>query len=41
MFVRITKFRIKIEKMETGIRLFNESVVPSAKVQKGFCRLSY
>ena len=40
MFARITKFSIKIEKIETGIRLYNESVVPSAKAQKGFCRLS-
>ena len=40
MYARITKFRIKIEKIETGIRLYNESVVPSAKAQKGFCRLS-
>ncbi len=41
MFARITKFRFKIEKMEMGIKLFNESVVPSAKAQKGFCRISF
>jgi len=41
MFARITKFRFKIEKMETGIQLYNESVVPSAKAQKGFCRISF
>jgi len=40
MFARMTKFRIKIDKIETAIRLYNESVVPSAKAQKGFCRLS-
>jgi len=40
MYARITKYRIKIEKIETAIRLYNESVVPSAKAQKGFCRLS-
>ena len=40
MYARMTKFRIKIEKIETGVRLYNESVVPSAKAQKGFCRLS-
>jgi len=40
MFARITKFQIKIEKIETGVRLYNESVIPSAKAQKGFCRLS-
>lgn len=41
MYARITKFYVKIEKIEKGIRLFNESVVPSAKAQKGFCRLSF
>jgi len=41
VYARITKFRVKIEKIETGIRLYNESVVPSTKAEKGFCRLSF
>lgn len=41
MYARITKFRIKIEKIETGVQLYYESVVPSAKAQNGFCRISF
>ena len=40
MYARLTKFRIKIEKIEMAIRLYNESVIPSAKAQKGFNRIS-
>ena len=40
MFARLTKFRIKTEKIETGVQLYRESVVPSAKAQKGFIRIS-
>ena len=40
MYARITKFRFKMEKIESGIQLFNESVVPSANSEKGYCRIS-
>lgn len=40
MFARITKFKVRIEKIETATKLYNESVVPATKQQEGFCRLS-
>jgi heme-degrading monooxygenase HmoA len=39
MFARITKFQVKKDKIEKGIELYNKSVVPSAKAEKGFVRL--
>ena len=36
MFVRMTTLTFRIEKAEEGIRIFEESVVPSAQTQKGF-----
>jgi len=36
MYARVTTLSFKIEKAEEGIRLFEESVVPAARAQKGF-----
>jgi len=36
MFARLTKFQIKIDKIDEGTKFFKESVVPSAKSQKGY-----
>ena len=36
MFARLTKFQIKTEKIEEGTDLYNKSVVPALKSQKGF-----
>lgn len=37
MFARITITQMKTDKMQEAIRLYKESVVPTAKSQKGFC----
>jgi heme-degrading monooxygenase HmoA len=36
MYARVTTLSFKIEKATEGIRLFEESVVPAARAQKGF-----
>jgi heme-degrading monooxygenase HmoA len=36
MFARLTSMDIKVERVEEGIRLYEESVIPAAKSQKGF-----
>jgi len=36
MYARVTTLSFKIDKAEEGIRLFEESVVPAARAQKGF-----
>jgi heme-degrading monooxygenase HmoA len=36
MFARLTKFQIKTDKIEIGTDLYNKSVVPALKSQKGF-----
>ena len=36
MFARLTTFQIKKDKIEEGTDLFNKSVVPPLKSQKGF-----
>jgi heme-degrading monooxygenase HmoA len=36
MYVRLTKFDIKPEKVEEGIEIYRKSVVPAVKSQKGF-----
>jgi heme-degrading monooxygenase HmoA len=36
MYARVTTLSFKVEKAEEGIRLFEESVVPAARAQKGF-----
>lgn len=36
MFARFTKFRIKIDKIDETTKLFEESIVPAAKSQRGY-----
>ena len=36
MYVRMTTLTFRVEKSDEGIRLFDESVVPAARAQKGF-----
>ncbi|MBN1223164.1 MAG: antibiotic biosynthesis monooxygenase [Candidatus Aminicenantes bacterium] len=36
MYARITRFRVRVEKMERAIQIYNESIVPAAKAQKGY-----
>jgi len=36
MFVRMTTLTFRLERYDEGIRIFNESVIPAAKRQKGF-----
>jgi heme-degrading monooxygenase HmoA len=36
MFARLTTLSFRIEKADEGIRIFDTSVVPAAKAQKGF-----
>lgn len=36
MFARLTTFQIKIDKIKEGTDIYNKSVVPLIKLQKGF-----
>lgn len=36
MYVRMTTLSFHIEKYDQGVRMFDESVVPAARAQKGF-----
>jgi heme-degrading monooxygenase HmoA len=36
MFVRMTTLTFRVERYDEGIRIFNESVIPAARAQKGF-----
>jgi heme-degrading monooxygenase HmoA len=36
MYARLTTVSFQVDKADEGIRIFNESVVPAAKTQKGF-----
>ncbi len=36
MYARLTIFRFKIDRIDEGIKLYQESVIPAAKTQKGF-----
>jgi heme-degrading monooxygenase HmoA len=36
MFARLTTFQIKIDKMDEILKVYEESVVPAAKSQKGY-----
>jgi heme-degrading monooxygenase HmoA len=38
MYARLTIFRFKIDRIEEGIKLYQESVIPATKTQKGFCQ---
>jgi len=36
MFVRMTTLTFRVDRADEGIRIFDESVVPAARAQKGF-----
>lgn len=36
MFARLTRARIKVDRIDEFIRLYEESVIPAAKSQKGY-----
>ena len=40
MYARVTRFHLKTDKIETGVKLYEKSVIPAAKAESGFCRLS-
>lgn len=37
MFARLTTAQIKVKRIDEFIKLYEESVVPAAKAQKGYC----
>ena len=37
MFARFTIVQVKLDKIDETIKLYEESVVPAAKTQKGYC----
>ena len=36
MYARLTKMQVRLERVEQSIKIFNESVLPAAKQQKGY-----
>lgn len=36
MFARLTSFDLKVERIDEAINIYKKSVVPAAKMQKGF-----
>lgn len=38
MYARLTKFQVKIDNIDEGIKRYRESVIPEAKSQKGYCK---
>jgi len=36
MYARLTIFQIKLEKIEEAIKLYKKSVIPAARLQKGY-----
>ncbi len=40
MYARLTTMQIHTNKIEEMINIFNKSIVPAAKAQKGYCRLN-
>jgi hypothetical protein len=36
MFARITSMDIKVERIDEAIKIYEHSVIPAAKLQKGF-----
>jgi len=36
VYARITRFRVRIERVETAIKVFKESIAPAAKIQIGY-----
>lgn len=41
MFARVTTLHFKTDRIDEIVKIFNESVVPAAKSQKGFNRLLF
>ena len=41
MFARVTTIHIRTDTIDKAIKIFNESVVPAAKSQKGFKRILF
>lgn len=37
MFARLTNIKLRIDRIDEAIKLYQESVVPAAKSQKGYC----
>ena len=37
MFARLTTIKVKIDKIDEAIKLYDKSVVPAARTQKGYC----
>jgi heme-degrading monooxygenase HmoA len=36
MYVRLTRFQVRVERIEHALNIFRESLVPSIKTQKGY-----
>jgi len=36
MYARLTSMDIKVDRIDDGIRIYEKSVIPAAKLQKGF-----
>lgn len=39
MFARLTKFQLKMDRIDESVKLYRKSVIPAAKSQKGYCRI--
>jgi len=37
MFARLTIVQVKMDKLDETVKIFEESVIPAAKSQKGYC----
>ena len=38
MYARITTVEVRRDKIDDAIRIYSESVIPAAKLQKGYCQ---
>ena len=36
MFARVTRMQVKSDKIDESVKIYNESVIPAAKSQKGY-----
>ncbi|MFC2165086.1 hypothetical protein ACFLT2_08840 [Acidobacteriota bacterium] len=36
MYARITRIQVRVERVDHSVNIFNESIVPAAKQQKGY-----
>ena len=39
MYARLTRMQVRVERADHLIKIFNESILPAAKSQKGYCGL--